>query len=57
VTRVTGTLHEDLRTLMIISGRSTRKMRDVTDKSCRDNQNTLFVISNFFFPKVMPFMR
>jgi len=31
-------------------------MRNVSDKSCRENQNTHFVFSNFF-PKIVPFMR
>jgi len=33
-------------------------MRNVSDKRCRENQNTHFVFSNFFFfPKILPFMR
>jgi len=31
-------------------------MRNVSDKSCRDNQNTHFVF-NYLSPKIMPFMR
>jgi len=31
-------------------------MRNVSDKSCKENQNTHFVFSNFF-PKIVPFMR
>jgi len=31
-------------------------MRNVSDKSCRENQNTLFVSNNFFPPKIVPFM-
>ena len=27
------------------------------DKSCRENQNTYFVSSNFFFSKIVSFMR
>ena len=26
-------------------------------KSCRENQNTHFVFSKFFFSKIVPFMR
>jgi len=29
-------------------------MRNVSDKTCRGNQNTHFVFSNFF-PKIVPF--
>jgi len=32
-------------------------MRNVSDKSCTGNQNTLFVFRNFFFPNMVPFMR
>jgi len=28
-----------------------------SDKSCRENKNTHFVFDNFFFSKVVPFMR
>jgi len=31
-------------------------MRNVGDKSCRENQNTHFILNNFP-PKVEPFMR
>jgi len=31
-------------------------MRNVSDKSCRENQNTHFMFKNFF-SKVVPFMR
>jgi len=48
-TRITGTLHEDLSTFMIISRSVILRMRNVSDKSCRENQNTHFVFSNFFF--------
>jgi hypothetical protein len=30
-------------------------MRNVLDKSCRENQNTHFIFNNFF-PKILPFM-
>jgi hypothetical protein len=42
-----GTLHEDLRTLMT-SRWILLEMRNVSDKSCRENQNTNFIFSNFF---------
>jgi hypothetical protein len=31
------------------------KMRNVSDKSCRENQNTHFMLSNFFFSEIVPF--
>jgi len=31
-------------------------MRNVSDKRCRENQNTHFMLNNFF-PKIVPFMR
>jgi len=32
------------------------RTRNVSDKSCRENQNTHFVFCDFF-PKIVPFMR
>ena len=43
-----------LRTLMTIS--PTSQKRNVSDKSCRENQNTHFMFSNFF-PKIVLFTR
>ena len=45
--RITGTLHEDQHTFLIISRLILLRMRNVSDKSCRENQNTHFVFSNF----------
>jgi hypothetical protein len=28
-------------------------MGNISDKSCRENQNTHFVFSNFFFPEIL----
>ena len=39
-----GTLHNDLLTFMV-SGRILLRMRNVSDKSCRQNQNTHFGVS------------
>jgi hypothetical protein len=36
-------------TVLIISRSVLRRMRNVPDESCRGNQNTHFVFSNFFF--------
>jgi hypothetical protein len=43
-----GTLHEDLCTILIICRWIHLRMRNVSDKICRENQNTYFVFSNFF---------
>jgi hypothetical protein len=51
-----GTLHEDLCTFVIISRWILLRMRNVSDKSCRENQNTHFMFNNVF-PKIVPFMR
>jgi hypothetical protein len=45
LTRIMGTLHEDLCTF--ISHWILLRMRDVSYKSCRENQNTHFVFNNF----------
>jgi hypothetical protein len=45
--RIKGTLHEDQYILFIISLSVLLRMRNVSDKSCRENQNTNFVFSNF----------
>ena len=52
-----GTLHEDRYTFYIISHPFLLRMRNISDKSCRENQNTHFVFSNFFLLKILPFMR
>ena len=46
-----GTVHVDLRALMIIP-RWILKMRNVSDKTTTENQNTHFVFSNFI-PKII----
>jgi len=46
-----GTLREDhYRFFFIISRSLLIRMRNVSDKSYRENQNTHFVFSNFFPP-------
>ena len=49
LTRITGTLHEDQYKFFIISRSIHLKMRIFSDKSCRENQNTYFVLRIFFF--------
>jgi hypothetical protein len=48
LTRITGTLHEDQYTFLIISRSILLRMKNVSDKSCRENQNARFVFNNFF---------
>ena len=46
-TRITATLHEDQYTFLIISRSFLLRMRNVSDKSRIENQNTHCIISNF----------
>jgi hypothetical protein len=55
LTRITGTLHEDC-FFMIIFRSVFLRMRNVSDKSCTENQNTHFMFRKLF-PKILPFMR
>jgi len=47
MTKITGTLHEDVCAFMIVYRWNLLIMRNVSDKSCRENKNTHFVFSNF----------
>jgi len=51
-----GTLYEDLYTFMTTFCSVHLRMRNVSGKHCRENQNTHFVFSNFFL-KIVPFMK
>jgi len=42
LTRITGTVRGDQYTVLDVS-RTVLRMRSVSDKSCRENQNTLYV--------------
>jgi len=44
LTRKAGTLHEDVRTFMTIPSQIVLGMRNVSNKSCRENQNKHFVV-------------
>ena len=46
-----GILHEDIRTSMIGSRRILPTVMNVSDTSCRENQNTHFMFHKFFFEK------
>jgi hypothetical protein len=49
-------LHMKTSMFLIISCSFLLRMRNVSDRSCRENQNTHFKFNNFFL-KIMPFMR
>ena len=53
---IRGTLHEDQCIFMIIFRSVLPRMRNISDKFWRENQNTHFIFSNFF-SKNVPFMR
>jgi len=54
LTRITGTLH-DVKVIFIVISRSViLRVRNVSDKSCRENQNTN-VMLNKFFSKIVRF--
>jgi hypothetical protein len=45
---IMGTLHEDACTFMEISCLILLRMRNVSDKTCREIQNTPFMFNNLF---------
>jgi hypothetical protein len=45
--RITGNLHEDQYTFLIITSSLFLRMRNVSDKRCRENQNSHFMFKNF----------
>jgi len=48
--KINGTLQEDQHTFFFYLSRSILlRMRNVSDRNCRENQNAHFVSSNFFF--------
>jgi hypothetical protein len=53
LTGITGTLHENQYTLLIISRSVLLRMRNISDTICRENQNTHFMFRNFFFPSAV----
>jgi hypothetical protein len=56
MTRISGTVHEDrYMYIRVIFCGIIFKMRNISDKSCREDQNTHFIFNNFF-PKIVPFM-
>jgi hypothetical protein len=57
LTRITGILHEDASTFMIIAPRILLRMRNFSDRNCTENQNTFYAqylfSENFAVYKVM----
>jgi hypothetical protein len=53
--RITGTIHEDLYTFTLVT-EGILGIRNVSDRSCTDNQNKLFTLNNSFL-KIVPFVR
>jgi len=51
---ITGNLHGDQCSVLIISRSLLLRKRNNSDKSCRENQNTHFTFNSFFFSKVVP---
>jgi hypothetical protein len=51
------TLREDQYTFVIIPRSVLLKVKNFSDKLCRENQNTYFVLRNFFLSKITSFMR
>ena len=45
---ITGTLHEDHNTFLVTSCSLLLRMRNVSEKCCRQNQNTHFMFNKFF---------
>ena len=52
---MTGTVHEDQYAFMIIFLSVLLRMRNVSDRCCKDNQNNI-LRSVSFFNKFLPFM-
>jgi len=53
--KIAGTLHEDRFTFLTITRSKILKLKNISDKVCRENRNTHFVFNNFFSPKIVPF--
>ena len=43
-----GTIRDNQYTFLILSYSILLRMRNVSDKSCRENQNTYFMLYDFF---------
>ena len=49
LTRITATLHEDQYTFLTISRSFLLRMKNVSDRLCRESKHTHFMINNLFF--------
>jgi len=56
LTRIKSTVLEDVRIRTIKSDWILLRKKNISDKSCRENQNTHFMFNNLFM-KIVPFMR
>ena len=57
LTRITGTSDKYLHTFMIISRSIRLGMRNVSANNIREHKYTHFLLNNFFFSKIVPFMK
>ena len=59
MTRITGTVHEDQHKFKTVSRRIILRVKNVSDKICRENQNAHFIFSGVFFGggAIVPFMK
>jgi hypothetical protein len=55
--RIMATIHEEQYTFFIISRSVLLRIRNVSDWTVWHNQNIHFMFNNFFFSKIVPFMR
>jgi len=63
-TRITGTLHEDQYTVWIVSPSVLRRMKTVSDKTCRENYNTngiqyiyIYIYIYIYLKNIVPLMK
>jgi len=49
LTRITGTIHEAKYTFWIVCRQVILRMKNISDKICRENQSTRFVFNKVFF--------
>jgi len=49
-TRITSTLHEDQCTFITVTRSMLLRVRNISDKSCTENQHK-FYVQHFFFPE------
>jgi hypothetical protein len=50
-----GTLQEDQLTFSVVSRSALLRMRNVSDRPCKETQNTHCMINNFFLAQILPF--